>query len=123
MNKVVKIVDKFSGEVLLDQEFDGDFQLQFTQNTDDGKIHRAGLIDNGQFGDKHWIKKLPAPADCPEAGQKVRRNQAHHAEPDPFPRKYRLDPIGEGLYLQKDLGCPDQQGQQMVGRIPGVIPI
>ncbi|TCX51963.1 MULTISPECIES: hypothetical protein [unclassified Dehalobacter] len=56
MNKVVKIVDKYSGEVLLDQEFDGDFQLQFTQNTDDGKIHRIGLIDNGQFGEKHWIK-------------------------------------------------------------------
>lgn len=56
MSKVIKIVDRYTGEVILDREIDGDFQMQFTQNSDSGKIHRIGLIDNGKFGDKHWIK-------------------------------------------------------------------
>lgn len=56
MSKVIKIVDRYTGEVILDREIDGDFQMQFTQNSDSGKIHRVGLIDNGKFGDKHWIK-------------------------------------------------------------------
>lgn len=56
MSKIIKILNLYTGEVILDREIDGDFQLQFTQNTDSGQIHRIGMIDNGRFGDKHWIK-------------------------------------------------------------------
>ncbi len=56
MIKVMKIVDRYTGEIMLSQEFDGDFQFQFTSNPDSGKIHTIGLIDNGKFGDKWWIK-------------------------------------------------------------------
>lgn len=54
--KQIRIVDSSTGELVLDKEIGGDFQLQWTERTDGGNIHRIGRIENGKFDEKHWIK-------------------------------------------------------------------
>lgn len=49
--KSIRIVDENTGELILEKEIAGDFQLQWTERTDSGHIHRIGRIENGRFDD------------------------------------------------------------------------
>jgi len=56
MAKRIIIQDEYTREVEFDEQVDGGYSLQFTKNTDDGKIHIKGQIDNGKYSHRHWIK-------------------------------------------------------------------
>jgi len=56
MSKRITIQDEHTREVEFDEQVDGGFSLQYTKNTDDGKIHVLGQINNGKYGPRHWIK-------------------------------------------------------------------
>lgn len=54
--KALVITDTDSGEILEKITFDGGYNIQWTDKTDDGTIKRLMKLDNGRFGSKHWIK-------------------------------------------------------------------
>ena len=54
--KAIKVTDLITGELIVDKEITGDFQIQYNQKTDGGYICHIGRIENGKFDDKHWIK-------------------------------------------------------------------
>ena len=43
-------------ERLEDITFDGGYNIEFTNLTDGGNIRHIRSLDNGKFGEKHWIK-------------------------------------------------------------------
>ncbi|GAA0735590.1 putative metallopeptidase [Clostridium oceanicum] len=56
MGKQLKIVDKDTGEVIENIEFSGGYNVQYACNEDVGRIHKVTKLDNGKWGNKHWIK-------------------------------------------------------------------
>ncbi|TCO79112.1 putative metallopeptidase [Marinisporobacter balticus] len=56
MKKVLKVINKENGELLEDLTFDGGYNIIFTNLSDGGNLRRIRKLDNGKFGDKHWIK-------------------------------------------------------------------
>ena len=56
MEKILKIINKNTGEKLEEVEFDGGYNIIFNNRTDQGNLQRIRKLDNGRFGDRHWIK-------------------------------------------------------------------
>lgn len=56
MKKILQVVDKDTGEELEKVEFDGGYSIIFNNKTDQGNLRKIRKLDNGKFGDKHWIK-------------------------------------------------------------------
>ena len=58
MGKVLSIVDTSTGAELQHLEFSGDYNIQYTTNEDQGKIHYISKLDNGKYMNKYWIKNV-----------------------------------------------------------------
>lgn len=57
--KSIRICDTETGNIDIEIELSsGTFQLNYIENTDHGNLKRVGRIQNGRFGDKHWIKNF-----------------------------------------------------------------
>lgn len=57
MKKLI-VMDKNTGDTLEDIEFSGGYNIFYTNTTDAGNIRKIRKLDNGRFGDRHWIKNL-----------------------------------------------------------------
>lgn len=58
MKKQLIVVNKDTGERLEDIEFSGGYNIAFTNLHDGGNLRYIRKLDNGKFGDKHWIKNF-----------------------------------------------------------------
>ena len=56
MSKRILITDETSGKIEVDELADGGYAVQFSKNTDEGKVHIHGRINNAMYGRNHWIK-------------------------------------------------------------------
>lgn len=56
MNKLIKVYDLDTGEVIEEVEFTGGYNISYTRNEDDGRIKHITRLDNAKFDYKHWIK-------------------------------------------------------------------
>lgn len=55
MKKILQIVNE-KGEELENFEFDGGYNIIYNNKTDQGNLRMIRKLDNGKFGNKHWIK-------------------------------------------------------------------
>lgn len=58
MKKQLIVVNKDTGERLEDIEFSGGYNIIFANLHDGGNLRYIRKLDNGKFGDKHWIKNF-----------------------------------------------------------------
>ncbi|QZY56687.1 putative metallopeptidase [Crassaminicella profunda] len=56
MKKELKVVDIESGEIIEKLQFDGGYNIIFTNLSDGGNLRKIRKLDNARFGDRHWIK-------------------------------------------------------------------
>lgn len=56
MEKILRVIDKNTGDKLEEIEFDGGYNIVYNNRTDQGNLKIICKLDNGKFGDKHWIK-------------------------------------------------------------------
>jgi len=56
--KKLRITDDNTGEIILEKEFSGGYHFIYTNLHDAGKLHHIRDLDNGKFGEKHWIKNF-----------------------------------------------------------------
>lgn len=54
--KKLRITDDNTGEIILEKQFSGGYHLIYTNIDDSGKLYHIRELDNGKFGEKHWIK-------------------------------------------------------------------
>jgi len=54
--KQLIVLDKNTGERLEDFEFSGGYNISFVNNHDSGEQKHIRRLDNGKYGDNHWIK-------------------------------------------------------------------
>ncbi|AFS79208.1 hypothetical protein Curi_c22050 [Gottschalkia acidurici 9a] len=55
MQKQILVVNKETEEKLEEITFNCGYNIAFTNLTDDGSIRHVRSLDNGKFGEKHWI--------------------------------------------------------------------
>ncbi len=56
MEKILRVINKNTGDKLEEIEFDGGYNIVYNNRTDQGNLKIICKLDNGKFGDKHWIK-------------------------------------------------------------------
>ncbi len=56
MKKQLIVINKDTGDRLEEVEFSGEYNIVFTNQHDGGNLRYIRKLDNGKFGDKHWIK-------------------------------------------------------------------
>jgi predicted metallopeptidase len=56
MKKELRVLDLDSGDIIEELQFDGGYNIIFTNLSDGGNLRRIRKLDNGRFGDKQWIK-------------------------------------------------------------------
>ncbi|MDF2545801.1 MAG: hypothetical protein K0R93_699 [Anaerosolibacter sp.] len=56
MKKRLVIYDETGDEPIEDIVFSGGYNITYTNLSDDGALRKIRKLDNGRFGDKHWIK-------------------------------------------------------------------
>jgi len=54
--KKLTVFDTSTGEKLQDVEFSGGYNISYTNHTNSGEIKNIRKLDNGKYGEKHWIK-------------------------------------------------------------------
>lgn len=58
MKKQLIVINKDTGDRLEEVEFSGGYNIVFTNQHDGGNLRYIRKLDNGKFGDKHWIKNF-----------------------------------------------------------------
>ncbi len=56
MEKILRVIKKDTGEKLEEIEFDGGYNIIYNNKANQGNLKKIRKLDNGKFGDKHWIK-------------------------------------------------------------------
>lgn len=54
--KIVKVIDEYTGELEEEITCSGGYHIIYTNYEDAGYLKHIRKLDNGKFGDKHWIK-------------------------------------------------------------------
>ncbi|MGL5676825.1 MAG: putative metallopeptidase [Cellulosilyticaceae bacterium] len=56
--KRILVEDQKTGDILTDVTFSGQYNITYTDDYDGGKMRMIKTIENGKYGDNHWIKNM-----------------------------------------------------------------